>query len=66
MHQAVDGAFRRGFNIDQPVVGADFKVFSRVFVDKRATEHTETADTRRERHGASYLRTGTFKPYQRS
>ena len=60
MHQAVDGTFGWSFNVDQPIVSTNFKVFSRVFIDKRAAEYTETADTCRERYWASDLRTGAF------
>ena len=60
MHQAVDGAFGWGFDIDQPVMGANFKVFAGVFVNKGAAEDTETANTRREWHRASDLRAGAL------
>ena len=56
MHQAVDGTFGWGFDVDQPVMGANFKVFSRVLIDERTTEDTETANPGRERHRAGNLR----------
>ena len=60
MHQAVDGALRWRFNVNQPVMGADFKVFLRIFVNEGAAEHTETADTRWERYRTRNFSTGTF------
>ena len=60
MHQAVYSTFGWRFDVNQPVVGADFKVLTRIFVNEGTTEHAEPADTRREWDGTRNLGTGTF------
>ena len=60
MHEAVDGALRRRFDVDQAVVRANFKVFAAILVDEGAAKHAETPNAGRQRDGSRYLSSGTL------
>ena len=56
MHQAVNCALGWRLNVNEAVVGANFKVLSRVLVNKRATQDTKSPCARRQGNGSRYFR----------
>ncbi len=55
MHEAIDGVFGRRLDVNEAVVGTDFKVFAAVLVYKRAAQDTETPGPGGQRNWSCYL-----------
>ena len=56
LHQRINGCGVGLHDIEQPLVGADLKLLTRLFVDVRSTVDAEFFDSRRQRNGATYQR----------
>ena len=60
MHKTINGALGWRFDIDEAVVRANFKMLSRVLVDKGTAQHAKTPDTRRQWYWPGHF--GTSAP----
>src|ERR1700722_3804426 len=59
-HQGIDGLLGGLENIDQPLVRADLKSFTRFLIDVRRTQHTVLVFHRGQRNGARNLCAGAL------
>src|ERR1700686_2202984 len=60
LHQRIDCLLRRLQNIEQPLVGADFKLLPRFLIDMRRPQHTVLVLHRGQRYRTRDLRAGAF------
>src|SRR5258708_27921823 len=60
LHQRIDGLLRRLQNIQQPLVGADFKLLPRLFIHVRRPQHAVLVLHRGQRNRSRDLRASAF------
>jgi len=68
LHQRVHGGGVRLHNVEQPLVGANFELLTRLLVDVRSAVDAELFNSRRQRNGAPDERRcdGRFPRFRRS